>query len=345
MGWFRSYRVLDTYKSSSPFHVIKLITTMGLNTEARAALVFLILYAILFFILDFAYLTRRLRLRSRYTVILFHVTVRLASQATGLAFGVVGYNNIKLLVAYFILGAEGYFTLVLCAYRFLISWQVHNLACHNSWLEPLHAPGTPTYRKFLDSFKLFGPRRRPMAVIHNLLIVANTIIIVGGSLITGGAQNSTQFKNLPQAKGMRTAGQAIFLSMSIFLLYCIYDTIQQSKQERKSYNAHPTLYILLAAWPCLFIRGVYGILAPTVPIFNYFDFSNYGPNGLIDGFVISEYIMGTSMEWTACLLLMVTYITSRNDPKKADFADVQYPDELTVEKDESGRVESGIRRK
>lgn len=77
---------------------------MALNSEASAAIVFLILYAILFFIMIFGYLTRRLSLRSRFSVILFHVTVRLASQATGLAFGIVGYNNTSLLVAYFILG-------------------------------------------------------------------------------------------------------------------------------------------------------------------------------------------------------------------------------------------------
>ena len=79
---------------------------MGLKTEASAALVFLILYAILLTFLLFGYFTGRLRLRSRYSVILFHVTIRLASQATGLAFGVVGYANTSLLVAYFILGGE-----------------------------------------------------------------------------------------------------------------------------------------------------------------------------------------------------------------------------------------------
>ena len=77
---------------------------MGLNTEASAALVFLILYAILFLVMVAGYVTRRVRLASRHTVVFSHVVVRLASQATGLAFGIVGYNNINLLVAYFILG-------------------------------------------------------------------------------------------------------------------------------------------------------------------------------------------------------------------------------------------------
>jgi cytochrome b561 len=76
---------------------------MGLNTEASAALVFLILYAILFTLLLLGYLTGRLRVRSRYSIIMFHVVIRLASQATGLAFGIVGYSATDLLVAYFIL--------------------------------------------------------------------------------------------------------------------------------------------------------------------------------------------------------------------------------------------------
>jgi hypothetical protein len=28
--------------------------------------------------------------------------------------------------------------------------------------------------------------------------------------------------------------------------------------------------------------------------------------------------MGTTMEWTSCTVLMLSYVTSRGDPKKAD---------------------------
>ena len=76
---------------------------MRLNSESSAALVYLILYVILFKFLVVGYILRYLSWRSRYTVILFHVTIRMASQAAGLAFGIVGYSNTNLLVAYFIL--------------------------------------------------------------------------------------------------------------------------------------------------------------------------------------------------------------------------------------------------
>jgi len=59
-------------------------------------------------------------------------------------------------------------------------------------------------------------------------------------------------------------------------------------------------------------------MSGVLPAFNYFNPANYEEKGLRTSFVISEYIMGTTMEWTSCTLLMITYLTSRNDPKKAD---------------------------
>jgi hypothetical protein len=174
------------------------------------------------------------------------------------------------------------------------------------------------FKRFLDSFALFGPKRRPMSIIHNLLIGANAIIISGGSQLAGGADNVQQFNSgLTRAKAMRAAGQGVFLSINIFLLYCITRAIRQCQRE-KSGRIHPTLLVLLATWPILFIRGLYGILSAVLPAFNYFSPSNYDDEGLTDAFVISEYILGTTMEWTSCALLMLTYVTSRNDPKKAD---------------------------
>ncbi|KAG5641188.1 hypothetical protein DXG03_005788 [Asterophora parasitica] len=290
---------------------------MGLNTEASAALVYLILYVILFVILVAGYLTGRLRLRSRYSVITFHVTVRLASQGTGLAFGLVGYSNVNLLVAYFILGAEGYFTLVLCTYRFLVSWHYHNFKSHDSWLEPRYHPDTPLMQRFLSSFALTGKKRNPMVYMHYFLIVANTIIISGGSQLAGSHDNVKDFNaGLIQAKVMRTVGQSIFLTINAVLLACIFQAIHQYRRENPGARVHPTLYILLVTWPFLFVRGMYGILSGVYPPFNYFDPQNYGEHGLKDSFVVSEYILATTMEWASCALLMLTYYTSRNDPPK-----------------------------
>ncbi|GLB34622.1 hypothetical protein LshimejAT787_0201870 [Lyophyllum shimeji] len=276
---------------------------MGLNTEATAALVYLILYVIVFSILILGYATGRLELRSRFTVITFHVAVRLASQAVGLAFGIEGFSNINLLIAYFILGAEGYFTLVLCTYRCLISWHYHNFESNDSWLEPRLPPGTPFLQRLHNGFAVFGSKRRPMTLMHYFLIGANAIIIAGG------VNNSRDTGRI-----MRTVGQSIFLTVNTILLACIFQAMQQYRRERPGRKMHPTLYVLLAAWPLLCVRGLYGLLAGIYPPFSYFNPDNYDANGLTDAFVISEYILSTTMEWASCVLLMLTYVTSRNDP-------------------------------
>jgi hypothetical protein len=169
-------------------------------------------------------------------------------------------------------------------------------------------------------------------VYHGVgLCVADSFFILGGSLLAG-AQNSIQEfnSNMVTAKAMRTAGQGVFLTINVFLVYCIIDTIRQSRREIPDKGTHPTLLLLLATWPLLFVRGLYGVMSAVLPAFNYFNPNNYGETGLLDSFVISEYIMGTTMEWTSCTLLMATYLTSRNDSKKED---------LKMSKDKDARLE------
>jgi len=159
---------------------------MSLNAKATASLVFLILYAFLFAILLFGFFTRRLKLYSRYSGILLHVVVRLASQATGLAFGVmvVGYANTSLLVACFILGAIGYYALTLCTFCFLVLWQNHNCTS-DSWVEPRCASGTPWLKRLFSCFALVS-NRRPTSALYILLTAAFSIIISGGTSVDPG---------------------------------------------------------------------------------------------------------------------------------------------------------------
>jgi peptidoglycan biosynthesis protein MviN/MurJ (putative lipid II flippase) len=131
-----------------------------------------------------------------------------------------------------------------------------------------------------------------------------------------GVQDFTA--NLKTAKALRTTGQAVFLTINIFLLYCIVDTIRQSRRENPGKGTHPTLLLLLATWPLLLIRGLYGVMSGVLPTFNYFNPDNYGESGLENSFIISEYFLGTTMEWSSCTLLILTYLTSRKDPKKVD---------------------------
>ena len=53
-----------------------------------------------------------------------------------------------------------------------------------------------------------------------------------------------------------------------------------------------------------------------MPTFNYFNPANYTADGLKDSFVISEYVMSTTMEWTSCVLLLMTYFVPKHDPEE-----------------------------
>jgi hypothetical protein len=90
------------------------------RSEAILSLIFLILYSVNLSILIFGYATRRIVFKSVYTFLLLHVVLRLAAQSVGLVLGVRGFN-VGVLIAYFVLGAEGYFSLV----SLMLSYPMH----------------------------------------------------------------------------------------------------------------------------------------------------------------------------------------------------------------------------
>ncbi len=176
---------------------------MSLNSQSIAALIYLILYLGLFTALSILYALRNVIWRSRYTVLWIHMIIRITSQCCGLAFGTLGWQHWQLLIAYLILSAEGYFSLVLCAYRFLIAWQEHVLG--QSFLEPKNVRALALRQRF--SLR----NATQMVLVHYALIGANTIIIVGGSLMSD-FQTTVNWRTDPTVftgKVLRTVGQAI----------------------------------------------------------------------------------------------------------------------------------------
>ncbi|TKY88827.1 hypothetical protein EX895_002068 [Sporisorium graminicola] len=328
---------------------------------ASASLVFLLLYLCLFTVLSTLFFQRKVVWKSRWLVLLLHVLVRLASQACGLSFGIIGYRNIDLLVAYYVLGAEGYFTLVVCTSRFLIAWQRNHWGF--SWLEPTDpAQERAGWRKRCQ--RLFRWRSssndgRPssnkwMVLVDWLLVGANAIIISGGSLSSAAYTDSdltpSQVESrLHAARGMRAAGQAVFLAINTALLVCIAVTMHQhrrhrfdttaprnsesvnpikekdrqepldtdsSPQTRRPWFAHPILLMLLIAWPFLIVRGIFGVLQAVIPDLNYFNSEVYDANGLTQQFVTEETCMVTMMEFISATILTSTYFASRSEPHR-----------------------------
>lgn len=287
---------------------------------ASASLVFLILYLILFLAVSTLFVLRKVQRKSRWLVLLLHVLVRLASQACGLSFGIVGYKNINILVAYYVLGAEGYFTLVVCTARFLIAWQ-RDYWHGYSWIEPIdpskeRAGWRKRFKRLLQAKPSGKSLTARLAVVVDwLLVAANAIIIAGGSLSSAAYTDSdlTQAEvqsRLKASRGMRAAGQAIFLVVNTVLLVCIAVSMHQHRQYRfdnrasvegetpmwekhgeepadsrkpRRWFAHPTLLLLLLTWPFLAVRGGFGVAQALVPDLNVSIFHLKGQQSFREG--------------------------------------------------------------
>lgn len=303
--------------------------------EAGAALVFLIAYAALFFWMLYAYQTHKIKWKSRWSLVFFHVTVRVASQGCGLAFGIHGFENTDVFLAYLILGAEGYFTLVLCTFRFLVSWQEHNLPSGESWLEPRRKASEKHKKLKLIASILLGPlalvvfARNFMAIVHFMLVLANAAIITGGSYLAGADYtdfDSPETQNrLNIAKIARTSGQSVFLACNVAMGVAIAKQMWDCRRDSREKKIHPTLIILGIAWFPLIVRGIFGVLQSAVWDLSYYNPGNYQSTGFTPRFVAIEYVLGVLTEWLACVLLNLTWFTSRNDPAR------RKPEELEQE--------------
>ena len=221
-------------------------------------------YLAIFTWMSWQYYTKALKWRSRYSLLYFHVLVRISSQACGVAFGFIGFSNIGVFLAYLILGAEGYFTLVrrpvieklrsvrlthiqvLCAYRFLISWHEHNFPFQKSWLETTEMFTSAKARRPLARVTVwlmagiltpFLDYYTPMFVIHGVLILGNTLIITGGSFVASSSKEGSDERKLARngiiSKALRTSGQSLFLGVNVVLAIAIAWTIFCTLQRRK----------------------------------------------------------------------------------------------------------------
>ncbi|KAJ7768935.1 hypothetical protein B0H16DRAFT_1518667 [Mycena metata] len=303
-----------------------------LTPELGAAVVFLILYFFVFVWLVFAYATHRLKWRSRWTMLLAHVTIRLAAQGCGIGFAILVFKNIGLFAAFLVLGAEGYFSLVLCTFRFLISWHEHNLPSGTSWLEPRRPPrGRSDRRTELRrrlTFLLLGPfgvliyPSSIMLGFDSLLLLANVVIVLGGSYLTqtlGQGNTSAALNAMKVSRIMRTAGQSVFVACNMMLLVFLLMTAHNDRRtgaRKRALGVHPTLILLMLAWIPLIIRGAFGVLQSADFELSYYNPANYGLNGFSVHYTVVEYLLGVTPEWIAVVLLSCTYFTSKNDPPK-----------------------------
>lgn len=267
------------------------------------AAVFLSLYTVYEVIAIMAIRTEGFK--SRYTILGIFGLFRIGAQLCAVVFSSKGYSAVNWLIAYLVLGAEGYFTLVLGSFLFLAKAEKMELG--TCTVKPTDeeieakSGGDEVRKRF---YKLTSPA----GLFHNSLIPANAILIAGGSMLSGATPGEDDYESkVRTSKGLRGAGQAVFLINTILVgVYAVY--LLTKKLVRV-----PMVYLVLAAVPFLFVRGIYGLLSPFVPIFNYFDMSNYTADGVSTGFVVCEYILGAAMEFVAASILISSYFFLNRD--------------------------------
>jgi hypothetical protein len=299
---------------------------MGFNdlSSGIATSIYLGLYVCLFAITSLV--ISKKGWKSTYTTIWVFCLLRTGAEVCGVAFSVVGFDNINLLIGYLVLGAEGYFALVLASFHFLCNAQEDKLG--KSFLRPCL---TKEERKAMT----FGERRRwqwrsPAHLYHYTLIPANAILIAGGTITAGVPASEFATSHIVHTgRIMRCVGQTVFLVLTVLQGgFAIY-TYKVLKVRGAMIVA------VLIVLPFLIVRGVYGILSAVLDDFNYYDFNNYTAAGLTPAFLVREYVMAVTMEFISACVLLGQYFISRNE-KRYDAPEVEMMSGLEKSQDRSG---------
>ncbi|KAA8916555.1 hypothetical protein TRICI_001281 [Trichomonascus ciferrii] len=254
--------------------------------------------------------------KSTYTLLLFFCMIRMGAQLCAVAFASLGYEHYEWLIAYLVLGAEGYFTLILSSFYFqayaeYITFGRSDLKPTKDQLEREYS--TPRERRYARFTS-------PSAIFHWLMIPANAIIIAGGTQLSGVVPGDPDYESkYKTSKGMRSTGQALFLFLvavsgatNLWLIF---------KKRVRIYMVYATLI----AWVPLFARGVFGLLSCFLDSLNYFDISNYTADGISTKFIVCEYVLGATMEFIGAALLLSTYFI-KNPYKRSlsHYTDIEF---------------------
>lgn len=268
-----------------------------------AALTYLILY--LFALGISIYVIVQRGLKSRFTLIGLVCLIRVGAQLSGVGFSIQGWERSDWLIAYLILGAEGYVAIVLATYHLLAVFE--KLVTGHSFLQPTPplelqqrtGPGS-------GHDKLAWHLRHDVSIyFHYLLVPANVILIYGGTrMMNVSADEWSTSPLVKQGKILRVVGQSLFLVGCVFILaYAL------RLRFVKKLSGAPLLAVLLAG-PPLLVRGAFGIIAAVVDDYNYYDFNNYSASGLNIKFLVGEYLMGTTMEYLATMILLLSHFSA-----------------------------------
>lgn len=266
------------------------------NSSGIAASVFLAIYSVFFVVALCAVVPKRFV--TVLTFIFLLVVVRVASQVCGVIYASLTSPSESVLIAYLILSSQGYFFILMGVFRFIIREQKREYG--HSWLLnlgpqlqlPILSKMTKTWAK----------------TFRAIVVPGNVLVIVGGITLTGinvqDLANEQSKVNL--SKVLRTIGQAILLAVTVVvLLLNVY--VYYRERIRKW-----TLVAVMLLSPFILVRGTFGICSVFIPEMNYFDMSNYVNGEINHRLLIYEYVLSTTMEFIAAVILMTTWFDDRN---------------------------------
>lgn len=277
-----------------------------LNQDAGiAASVFLALYTVY---LGFCtYIVFKNGFMTVYTSVWFFTLMRFGGQLCGVVYAKLGPAHYQWLIAYLVLGAEGYFTLIFAAFQFTCRAQIVSVG--SSWIKSLGPKKIKVSRGlgFITGARLINFFTETYArMFHFILIPANAMVISGGSMLAGVSDLETEKDKVQTSKILRTVGQSLFLAMTmIAILMNIYVYVKER------IRSHFTISIMIAS-PFLMVRGIFGILSIYITAMNYFEVVNYVGTGLGQKLVVYEYCLSTLMELVASVALMSNYFFDKS---------------------------------
>lgn len=275
--------------------ILSQLEIMGFHSpdSGIAASVFLALYTL--FLGQMTYIMIKRGFKNVYTFIFFFTLFRFGGQLCGVVYAALGPLHYKWLIAYLVLGAEGYFALIFAGFRFTCRAQYEKFG--ESWM--LHKG--PNVGNLFILKRLCKSWSR---IFHLTLIPANALVISGGSMLAGILYDdmAKEHNTVMTSKALRTTGQAIFLSMTLCLIFLtIYVFVVEKVRN------HTTIAVLCGS-PFILVRGIFGVLSIYITEMNYFQFSNYDEEGKVNHkLVVYEYVLSTTMEFITASLLMTKY--------------------------------------
>lgn len=269
-----------------------------------AASVFLALYTI--FLVFMTFIVIKKRFKTVYMLIFLFSLFRFAAQLCGVVYSKLGPVYWQWLIAYLVLGAEGYFALIYAGFRFTCKAQIEKFG--ESWILKT-GPNVGNFRFF---FMLKFICRSWGTLFHSILIPANALVIAGGSMLSAmtSEEMAEEQDKINTSKALRTAGQVLFLVLTICLILVNLYVFTKEKVRN-----HTTIAVMCTA-PFLLVRGIFGILSIYLTDMNYFQFSNYENGEVNHSLVIYEYVLGTTMEFISACLLMSKYWLDKSHPNQ-----------------------------